>query len=61
VIRHNDIGRNNLHGDEDAGVTTTTGILVFSAVVPASETVSGNDIHDNQTAIWTSANVTLHD
>jgi hypothetical protein len=59
VIRNNDIGRNNLHGDEDAKVTTTTGILVFSAVVPASETVSGNDIHDNETAIWTSPNVTL--
>jgi nitrous oxidase accessory protein NosD len=60
VIRHNDIGRNNLRGDEDAAVTTTTGILVFSAVVPVSMTVSDNDIHDNATAIWTSPNVTLN-
>jgi nitrous oxidase accessory protein NosD len=60
VIERNDIGRNNLHGDEDAGVMTTTGILVFSAVVPASETVSDNHIHDNVTEIWTSPNVTLN-
>ena len=59
VIRHNDIGRNNLRGDDDAKVTTTTGILVFSAVVPVSVTVSDNDIHDNVTAIWTSPNVTV--
>jgi nitrous oxidase accessory protein NosD len=60
VIRNNDIGRNNLLGDPDAGVTKTTGILVFSAVVPQHEFVSGNSIHDNQIAIWTSPNVTLN-
>jgi len=60
VIRDNDIGRNNLKGDPDAGVTKTTGILIFSAVVPQHEFVSGNNIHDNQIAIWKSSNVTLN-
>jgi parallel beta-helix repeat protein len=60
VIAGNDIGPNNLNGDEDAKDTATTGILVFSAVVPVSETVAGNDIHGNQIPIWTSPNVTLH-
>jgi nitrous oxidase accessory protein NosD len=58
VITDNDIGRNNLNGDADAGDLQTTGILVFSAVVPTSETVSANDIDDNEMPIWTSDNVT---
>jgi parallel beta-helix repeat protein len=60
VIKDNDIGRNNLNGDPDAGVMVTTGILVYSAVVPVSETVAHNDITGNQKRIWTSPNVTLH-
>jgi nitrous oxidase accessory protein NosD len=60
VIRDNDIGRNNLTGDPDAGVTKTTGILIFSAVAPQHEFVSDNNIHDNQINIWKSMNVTLN-
>jgi len=60
VIRNNNIGRNNLNGDPDAGDTKTTGILIFSAVVPQHEFVSGNNIHDNQIAIWKSSNVSLN-
>jgi parallel beta-helix repeat protein len=60
VIRNNNIGRNNLTGDPDAGITKTTGILIFSAVVPQHEIVSGNNIHDNQIAIFKSSNVTLN-
>jgi hypothetical protein len=60
LVAGNDIGPNNLNGDEDAKVTATTGILVFSAVVPVSVTVTGNDIHGNAVPVWTSPNVTVH-
>jgi parallel beta-helix repeat protein len=60
VIKDNDIGRNNLLGDPDAGVTKTTGILIFSAVQPQHEFVSDNDIDDNQIDIWKSGNVSLN-
>jgi len=59
-IVRNDIGRNNLSGDPDAGDMKTTGVLVFSAVVPTTEFLSGNHIHGNQIAVWTSPNVTIH-
>jgi parallel beta-helix repeat protein len=59
VIARNDIGRNNVIGDPDAGITETTGILIFSAVVPTSEVVKDNHIHDNQIPIYKSANVTI--
>jgi nitrous oxidase accessory protein NosD len=60
VFRANDIGPNNLHGDDDAHVSVTTGILVFSAVVPTSETVRGNHINGNRIPIYASRHVTLH-
>jgi hypothetical protein len=59
VIADNSIGRNNLGGDPDAKVMQTTGILVFSAIVPATEVVKDNHIHGNQIPVWTSSNVTL--
>jgi parallel beta-helix repeat protein len=60
-VTFNDIGTNNLGGDPDAGVTATTGVLVFSAVpsVTVNVTISHNHIHDNVNAIWTSPNVTV--
>jgi nitrous oxidase accessory protein NosD len=60
VIEGNQIGTNNLNGDPDAGVLKTTGILVFSAVVPTSERVAHNDINGNEIPIYTSSNVTLN-
>ena len=60
VIAHNNIGRNNLGGDPDAGVTQTTGILVYSAVPPVHVTVRHNHIHGNVFPIWKSANVTIN-
>jgi parallel beta-helix repeat protein len=62
VVRHNTIGRNNLGGDPDAGVTQTTGILVFSALpsVTVHITVRHNHIHGNVFRIWRSANVTVN-
>jgi len=59
VIADNTIGTNNVGGDPDAGVSTTTGVLVFSAVVPVTVTIDGNHIHGNVTPVWTSGNVTV--
>ncbi len=60
-VTFNDIGTNNLGGDPDAGVSATTGVLVFSAVpsVKVSVTISHNLIHGNVNPIWTSSNVTV--
>ena len=60
VIVHNTIGTNNLKGDPDAKVLKTTGVLVFSAVVPQSVIIRGNDIHGNKIPIFTSSNITRH-
>jgi nitrous oxidase accessory protein NosD len=60
VFTRNDIGPNNLHGDSDARVSVTTGILVFSATVPTSETVRANHVHGNRIPVYASKNVTLH-
>jgi len=61
TVTFNDIGTNNLGGDPDAGVTATTGVLVFSAVpsVTVTVTISHNFIHGNVNPIWTSPNVTV--
>jgi nitrous oxidase accessory protein NosD len=43
-----------LGGDPDAGVTQTTGILLFSAVTPLKGiVVRGNDVRDVHFGIWT--------
>jgi nitrous oxidase accessory protein NosD len=60
VIARNHIGRNNVLGDSDAGDMKTTGILIFSAVVPTTEVLANNHIHGNQIPVWKSANVTIH-
>jgi hypothetical protein len=60
TIQNNTIGQNNLLGDGDASDFVTTGILVSSAAVPQSETITGNTIYDNQTQIFTTSNVTVH-
>lgn len=50
----NRLSHNNLGGDPDAGVTQTTDILVFSAVVPITGTViRGNWLSDAHFGIWT--------
>jgi nitrous oxidase accessory protein NosD len=50
-IINNWIGRNNTGGDPDAGVTPTTGILVFGAV-PVTVTIAHNRISHNHFGIW---------
>jgi parallel beta-helix repeat protein len=62
VIAHNTIGRNNLGGDPDAGVTETTGILIYSALpsVTVHVTIRHNHIHRDVFRIWKSDNVTTN-
>jgi parallel beta-helix repeat protein len=62
VIANNTIGRDNLGGDPDAGVSETTGILVYSALpsVTVHVTVRHNRIHRNTFRIWKSDNVTIN-
>jgi parallel beta-helix repeat protein len=56
-ITNNVVGTNNLHGDEDAGVLDTTGILIFSDVVGINITIADNLIVSNAIGIWVSGNV----
>jgi hypothetical protein len=52
-IVHNTIGKNNVGGgDPDAGDSSTTGILVYSATVPVRVTIAHNRIRNNQYGIW---------
>jgi nitrous oxidase accessory protein NosD len=60
VIAGNNIGPNNLGGDPDFPDPATTGILVGSAVVPVSVTVTGNHIHGNAVPVFTTPNVTVN-
>ena len=57
-ITENWIGTNNTAGDPDSGDLETTGIIVFSAVVPVTGTVIRNNFiaHDHF-GLWLSANV----
>jgi hypothetical protein len=62
-ILHNTIGKNNSGGDGLDGSATdpfTTGILVFSASVPVTVTISHNRIRHNTYGVWlgVSGNVT---
>jgi nitrous oxidase accessory protein NosD len=55
VIEFNEIGRNNAIGDFSAGVTQTAGVIVFSAVVPVTDTViTHNHFVDDHYGIWLS-------
>jgi Right handed beta helix region len=54
----NRFGRNNTAGDTDSGDMATTAIILFSAVVPVTDTlVAGNRISDNTYGVWKTANV----
>jgi Periplasmic copper-binding protein (NosD) len=54
----NYFGTNNTAGDTDSGDLATTGIILFSAVVPITDTVLvGNVIANNTYGIWQTANV----
>ena len=54
----NFFGTNNTAGDTDSGDLSTTAIILFSAVVPVTDTrVVGNVIANNTYGIWRTANV----
>jgi nitrous oxidase accessory protein NosD len=57
-IIDNWIGTNNTAGDRDAGDLQTTGVIVFSAVVPVkSIVIRDNTIANDHFGIWLSKNV----
>ncbi len=58
TITRNAIGTNNTAGDTDSGDLSTTGVIVFSAVVPVNGLViQQNVIFDDQIGVWLSSNV----
>jgi parallel beta-helix repeat protein len=59
-VTNNFFGTNNKAGDSDSGDESTTGIILFSAVVPVTGIrVAGNIITGNTFGIWRTANVTV--
>jgi len=54
----NYFGTNNTAGDPDSGDLATTGVILFSAVIPVNGTVVvGNVIANNTYGIWKTSNV----
>jgi hypothetical protein len=54
----NRFGTNNTAGDADSGDMATTAIILFSAVVPVTDTlVAGNTIAHDTYGVWKNANV----
>lgn len=58
VVAGNQIGQNNLAGDPDTGVTTTTGVMLLSVAVPTSIVVAGNKISHNVNGVAFNSNIT---
>jgi hypothetical protein len=54
----NRFGRNNLAGDPDTGVTTTTGVMLLSVAVPTSIVVAGNTISGNTNGVAFNSDIT---
>ena len=59
VVAGNRFGQNNLAGDPDTGVMTTTGVMLLSVAVPTSIVVAGNKISDNVNGVASNTNVTV--
>lgn len=55
VISWNKIGRNDLGGDPDAGITQTTGIVVYSTDQPTHVVIDHNTIYKDHFGIWLSS------
>ena len=58
VVTGNRIGPNNLAGDPDTGVTTTTAVMLLSVAVPTSIVLADNTISGNINGIAFNTNVT---
>ena len=59
VVAGNRIGQNNLAGDPDTGVMSTTGIMLLSVAVPTSIVVAGNRISHNVNGVAFNSNITV--
>lgn len=59
VVVGNRFGQNNLAGDPDTGVMTTTGVMLLSIAVPMSIVVAGNTISKNVNGIGFNSNITV--
>jgi hypothetical protein len=46
------VGKNNTGGDPDAGLPSTTGVLVLAEAVPVTVTISHNRIPNDEIGIW---------
>jgi hypothetical protein len=59
VVVANQFGENNLAGDPDTGVTTTTGVMLLSVAVPTSIVVAGNTVSDNVNGVASNGTITV--
>jgi parallel beta-helix repeat protein len=59
VVFHNRIGTNNLAGDPDTGVMSTTGVMLLSVAVPTSIMVAGNMISGDVNGVAFNSKVTV--
>jgi hypothetical protein len=59
AVLGNRFGRNNLAGDPDTGVMTTTGVMLLSVAVPTSIVVGGNKISNNVNGVAFNSNITV--
>ena len=59
VVVGNRFGQNNLAGDPDTGVMTTTGVMLLSIAVPTPIVVAGNTISNNVNGIAFNSNITV--
>jgi hypothetical protein len=55
----NRFGQNNLLGDPDTGITTSTAVMLLSVAVPTSIVVAGNTISDNVNGIAYNSNISV--
>ena len=58
VVIGNRFGQNNLAGDPDTGVMTTTGVMLLSVAVPTSVVVAGNKISHNVNGVAFNSDIT---
>jgi hypothetical protein len=59
VVVANHFGQNNLAGDPDTGVMTTTGVMLLSVAVPMSIVVAGNTVSNDVNGVAFNGNVTV--
>ena len=58
VVAGNRFGQNNLAGDPDTGVTTTTAVMLLSVAVPTKIVVAGNTIFHNVNGVAFNSDIT---